>query len=570
MEECIERLEHILKGLEPPEVVGKGQNMTFVGTPTSFQPTATPILPSRSPPPADLNPSDLTVFDPPTGIIPQSSPGASVPPAYTGPIILSRSEKPRKDLPPIPGQDGETPNLTTFESSHEQRTDLEPPRSANASENPPSASNPAPSHSQSPRNITAGNHDPSYHVNSDGADLRHQIDYIMRTLQRLEASREQHFLRQQDITNYLRQLDGWLSGAPVFGLPYLSSRPLPSFPLAGQPPAVVHPPGQTVPFMPMHPEPTGINDPTGPSYSPISPRYSPTGPRYSPTGPRYPVDTRVIRNETGLPAVRQFKESEIKLEHENEFDVKEEAQMGVILETGEAIAIKPVIFQVESGIIASEQALMSKLDGWLSLWGSLEHENIAKVLGSAFVNEVPSVITEWCPSGNIAQYLEKAPQADRHSLLRQVAQGLHCLHTASPRMIHSNLKPNNILIDDGRVKLADIGILGFLETQNVEAEVHGRTGDARWTAPEVLEGRHHRWRADIYSFGCLALFMLRDELPYATLKTDVAVSKAVYRGDFPINREAASALHPTWKLCWAHDPNRRPTMATILESLESW
>ncbi|KAG8915672.1 hypothetical protein FRC00_001538 [Tulasnella sp. 408] len=134
-------------------------------------------------------------------------------------------------------------------------------------------------------------------------------------------------------------------------------------------------------------------------------------------------------------------------------------------------------------------------------------------------------------------------------------------------MIHSNLKPSNILIDDGTVKLADIGILGFLKTQNVGAEMHGRTGDARWTAPEVLEGRAHRWRADIYSFGCLVVFILRNELPYATLKTDVAVSKAIYRGDLPVNREAASALHPTWKLCWAPDPQRRPNMSIILESV---
>lgn len=61
--------------------------------------------------------------------------------------------------------------------------------------------------------------------------------------------------------------------------------------------------------------------------------------------------------------------------------------------------------------------------------------------------------------------------------------------------------------------------------------------------------------------------ILRDELPYVNLKSDVAVLKAIYRGDLPTNREAASALHPTWKLCWAQDPKRRPNMSTILESV---
>ncbi|KAG9041897.1 hypothetical protein FS837_011614 [Tulasnella sp. UAMH 9824] len=677
MEECIERLEHILEGFEPPEPVGKDQNM-FVGTSTLFQPTVTPSFPPGPPPPARSHspPKPSRRFDPP------SPPVAPVPPAYTGPIIPSRSDKPRKDLPPIPPQGGETPILTTFDSSHEQRTDLEPsfpvkPRSANAPNNPPSAFNfkslgpfkppntsssessskavaiglkkltkrllpsskrrpqqnndyeddewdwdfiPGPSSTQPPQNITASNHDPPYHANGDGADLRHQIDYIMRTLQRLESSQEQQSWRQQDITNYLRQVDGWFSGAPVFGSPYVSRPPPPIIIPSGQPPTVVHHPGQAIPFIPMPTamdrsssspvssirtgppvqptiviqqppiQPTVIQPPAqivmhrptvrpGPltviSYESapgISPRHTDSSISSTSSHPRdhvFPVNT-AIRVGAGLPAIRQFKPSEIKLEPENEFDGKEEAQMGVILQTGKAIAIKPVKFQLESGIRASERAFMSELDGVLRLWGSLEHENTAEVLGSAFVSGVPSVITEWCPSGNIAQYLEKAPQADRHSLLRQVAQGLQRLHTAFPRMIHSNLKPSNILIDGGRVKLTDIGIMGFLETQNAGAEIHGRTGDARWTAPEVLEGREHRWRADIYSFGCLALFILRDELPYVNLKSDVAVLKAIYRGDLPVNREAASALHPTWKLCWAQDPKRRPNIMTILDSLDSW
>ncbi|KAG8922952.1 hypothetical protein FRC01_013403 [Tulasnella sp. 417] len=278
----------------------------------------------------------------------------------------------------------------------------------------------------------------------------------------------------------------------------------------------------------------------------------------------------VATGAAGLPAIRQFENSEIRLQPENGSEGKDQAQRGVILETRKTIAIKPVNFQPRNGTRGSERALMSELNHRLRIWGSLEHENITKMLGSAFMNEVPSVITEWCTDGNIMQYLKKTPQAHRRNLLHQAALGLKYLQTASPRAIHSNLKPENVLVDGGRVKLADIGILEFLETQDVGAEMHGRMGDARWTAPEILEGHHRGWQSDIYSFGCLALLILRNELPYASLKSDVAVSKAIYRGDLPINREAASGLHPTWKLCWAQDPQRRPDISAILESLEAW
>ncbi|KAG8902793.1 hypothetical protein FRC01_009468, partial [Tulasnella sp. 417] len=623
-------------------------------------------------------------------------PGPPVPPASAGNDRPPREVKPRKELPPLPGQDGESQFFTTSASSYEQGKDFGSnfrvkPRSGTAPENPPSAftfkglrsfkrtrtsssdsSNKAagidlkklkdrflpsskrrgrqsgddewdwdmvPSQS-SPENtessqappytvgggvypVSGGTHpmtNDRYHSNSDVADLRQQIDYIMRTLQRMESTQEHHSQRQEDLTNYMRQVDYWFSRAPAFGSPYLSRQPPPimvsssppRFP-TGQPAMVLQPPPHAMPGIvtvmpgaaPVHlpsqhypyiPPPPVIVVPGSErdQHQPTSPRYSPTAPviHAGPTSfpshrPKFSASTlrhfedhessppvRVIEHlhtgEAGLPAIRQFENSEIRLQPENGSEGKDQAQKGVILETRKTIAIKPVNFQPRNGTRASERALMSELNDWLRLWGSLEHENITKMLGSAFVNEVPSVITEWCTDGNIMQYLEKTPQADRRSLLHQAALGLNYLHTASPWMIHSNLKPKNVLVDGGRVKLADIGILKFLETQDVGAETHGRMGDARWTAPEILEGRDHLWQSDVYSFGCLALFILRDELPYASLRRDVAVSKAIYRGDLPINREAASGLDPTWKLCWAQDPQRRPNMSAILDSLAAW
>lgn len=52
----------------------------------------------------------------------------------------------------------------------------------------------------------------------------------------------------------------------------------------------------------------------------------------------FPINTSPIRDGAGIPAIRQFKHSEIKVEPENEFDRKDEAQMGVILETGMAVS----------------------------------------------------------------------------------------------------------------------------------------------------------------------------------------------------------------------------------------
>ncbi|KAG8973720.1 hypothetical protein FRC05_008308 [Tulasnella sp. 425] len=269
-----------------------------------------------------------------------------------------------------------------------------------------------------------------------------------------------------------------------------------------------------------------------------------------------------------LPVIRRFRENELQM---HAFEGKDHVTMGVLSEAGRMIAVKPVNFRFDGGEYASESAIMNEFDDWLRLWGSLRHDNIAELVGSVFFNGTPSVITYRVASGNVGDYLRGNPQADRPNLLRQVAEGLQYLHTRPVEIVlHSNLKPCNILVENGRVELGDIGILEFLEMKGVGAEMHGKTGDVRWTAPEVLEGPDRQWWSDVYSFGCLALYILKDEIPYSTLETDVAVSKAIYRGELPVNRDAASKLHPTWKLCWSHDPKRRPNMRTVLESLDDW
>ncbi|KAG9009033.1 hypothetical protein FRB90_008631 [Tulasnella sp. 427] len=230
-----------------------------------------------------------------------------------------------------------------------------------------------------------------------------------------------------------------------------------------------------------------------------------------------------------------------------------------------AVAIKPLK-------LTSNDEVLADFELWLRDCGSLNHVNVMEFLGTAVLNDIPVVISKFCSDGNIMQYLERNPQADRRDLLQQVADGLNYLLTMPPGnpIKHSNLKPSNILVDHGTVRLGDVGLLGWLEDHNAEGDVQGKIGDLRWTAPEVLEGQSRQWWSDVYSFACLALYILRDEIPYASLKTDTAVSKAIYRGDLPLDRGRMSTIHPTWKLCWSHDPQRRPTMATILGSLPEW
>lgn len=47
----------------------------------------------------------------------------------------------------------------------------------------------------------------------------------------------------------------------------------------------------------------------------------------------------------------------------------------------------------------------------------LKHDRILPLLGRAFIEGVPCLISPWCNNGSILHYVDKNPEADRLSLV---------------------------------------------------------------------------------------------------------------------------------------------------------
>lgn len=62
-------------------------------------------------------------------------------------------------------------------------------------------------------------------------------------------------------------------------------------------------------------------------------------------------------------------------------------------------------------------------------------------------------------------------------ILRDIARGLRFLHAATPRVLHGDLKAQNVLVDSRfRAKVADFGLSA--------KKAIGASGTPLWTAPE--------------------------------------------------------------------------------------
>jgi serine/threonine protein kinase len=151
----------------------------------------------------------------------------------------------------------------------------------------------------------------------------------------------------------------------------------------------------------------------------------------------------------------------------------------------------------------------------LLVWLRLKHSTIVPLLGTAKVESpFPALISQWMSSGTLYMYLEQVVVtiSTKIELAIGIADGLNYLH--SENVIHGDLHPANVLIDDsGNPRLTDFGlatVAGDAELQ-LSMTTATRTLDSRWRAPEIVGVEHDpekpSFKSDVYALGGVMLFV---------------------------------------------------------------
>jgi serine/threonine protein kinase/tetratricopeptide (TPR) repeat protein len=106
-----------------------------------------------------------------------------------------------------------------------------------------------------------------------------------------------------------------------------------------------------------------------------------------------------------------------------------------------------------------------------------------------------------------------------YTVLRQAFEALAALHAT--RMIHRDLKPGNILVDQaGRVKLIDFGLARDVdEGEDLLTRQGLVVGTIEYMAPEQMLGARLDPRCDLYSMGVILFESLAGRRPYEGLMT---------------------------------------------------
>ncbi|RIB01858.1 kinase-like domain-containing protein [Gigaspora rosea] len=155
---------------------------------------------------------------------------------------------------------------------------------------------------------------------------------------------------------------------------------------------------------------------------------------------------------------------------------------------------------------------------------------------------------------------------DKLTLLHCIASDLEAIH--SQNLIHRDLHSGNILQDN--IHSAYIADLGLVISTKMEHK--GVYGVLPYVAPEVLTGRPYTKAFDIYSFGMIMWEVLYGKPAFYDETFGSELQSRIILHDLrpPILEDTESCYVDLMKLCWAKEPEKRPSSAKILETLKEW
>jgi eukaryotic-like serine/threonine-protein kinase len=204
----------------------------------------------------------------------------------------------------------------------------------------------------------------------------------------------------------------------------------------------------------------------------------------------------------------------------------------------------------------------------------LSHPNVVAVIDAGEDGGFPYIVFEYVEGETLKQRIDRLgrlPVDEAVAYAIEIGRGLAAAH--SRRMVHRDVKPQNVLIDsDGRAKVTDFGIARTLEESDGLTKTGRVLGTTDYVAPEQAMGHGVDSRSDIYSLGVLLWEMLVGDVPFRA-ETVVGVAMKHVNEQLPdiqqARPETSSALAAVIERATSKEPSKRyEDMGAFLGDLE--
>ncbi|XP_048546577.1 disease resistance protein RGA5-like [Triticum urartu] len=250
-----------------------------------------------------------------------------------------------------------------------------------------------------------------------------------------------------------------------------------------------------------------------------------------------------------------------------------------VLPSGRTVAVKKLfeMYEILDKNFASEVTCLA----------GVRHKNTVRFLG--YCSETQQVLMpydgkrvladvrhrllcfEYMPKGCLADYLPDAAcrfqWITRYQIIKGVCEGVHYLH--KQRIIHMDLKPQNVLLDDNMLpRITDFGLSRRLSESKSRAITENKHGTMGYMAPEFINKGEITFKTDIYSLGVIIMEILMGHKDYSNVKEIVESWTNKFRtSESQTALEQVKVCAEIGIKCMNYDPKNRPATWFIISGI---
>jgi len=177
-------------------------------------------------------------------------------------------------------------------------------------------------------------------------------------------------------------------------------------------------------------------------------------------------------------------------------------------------SIEVAIKQVPISVSTDEELdyLKTLLEREVYVMEKLSHKNILKLIDISITKNNFYLITEFCNEGDLESRKKDLTIEETLIVIKQITTAM--IYANANNIIHRNLKPMNILLHNGVVKIAEFGLARVVDDAQIQRTLTKRIGTLLYMAPQVFTGEKYGKKCDVWSLGVLFYELIFKKLPW--------------------------------------------------------